>query len=359
MSLGVAELSCSADQRRMIEWSWGSIEPMESTKATAKPGVSQPEGAPSKDEFHHFLPQSYLKRFWLPRPKKNPQLFSYDLETMKWSPRGVKRFGGAPGLNSPELPGVSPRVVEDVYGVIERNAIQAIRDKLDRGLGSTLEEHTHLSLFLAAMMTRVPSFRDDLSASISRELRTVFAHVTANDLSWASVVEALERKTGVSMPEHFGRHRPNPDAFVMKPKKHFVLSKSLERLAPIAKRLGGMRWNVIEAPRGAHFITSDRPCFLIDPANPLAGFRSGALGNRAEIIFPLSKERALIVDDRPMDLTYGVAASLRDVEMINLRVMIYAHSFIVSSSKAFPGVDHLANLRKRVSDAAFDGKKLE
>lgn len=203
----------------------------------------------------------YLKRF-----TESGFLVVYDRVTNKIrrdKPKNVATMKDFYIIESPE--GVRDDSIEAaVLGGLEAEAAPLI-DSL--ASGSTLSDLqlAALAKFLAFLCVRVPAFSESY-AGLNQSLARVVFRRLAGTPERAAKFLARRRKSLPFSPDKFAAF-VNSDALVIPPNKAERIHLMIEMSAPLIPAFQDMAWDVLLAPAGARFVTSDGPMGFI----PLEG----------------------------------------------------------------------------------------
>lgn len=217
---------------------------------------------------HHYVPRFLLRRFADP---KTGQVWVYEKgagRVWQCNPENVaaeRRYYAFTGER-----GEPDNTVEDAFSKLE-GQVAPIIDRFDRDKAMpTTAERQILAEFIALSLLRVPSFRKPVErfhGEIAEKLSLMMAH---HKEAFERTVREVEQKTG---------QKPNVSAEDL---RQAILSKKfkyegspfaslemmLEVSPKIARIIHQMRWQLLHAPDGVSFITSDRPVVLANPKLP-------------------------------------------------------------------------------------------
>lgn len=219
---------------------------------------------------HHFVPKWYLKGF----VNKQKRLIVYDIKKEQWReqiPRNVMSISGyyrqdwAP-------PGIDPDVFEKALARMEDDAKYAFDTLLKNAGGLTQEELAAILVFMEFQWMRVPR-----QAAISKEFME----------KWVKNFIASQ------MPDVHAAVQSNRIRINVKDRQaHFLFIKATNQsLAPYLMR---MEWEIISAPQGVSFVTTDSPVTLYNPGAPPPNQPGiGLVGSH--VLFPLSSRYLLVL----------------------------------------------------------------
>ncbi len=200
--------------------------------------------------------------------------------------------------------------IDNMLTDIENRAIRPY-DRLLAGEIPTGQERADFSTFLATSFTRSPALIRSY-AEASARMKTFEIRVNANDRTrFDRMIDRMERKTGNKI-----RDRKEVFEFINDPSRYKIgiSEKSGLRAIGIADSLAPMlfdrHWHIIESVTDS-FITSDNPvCRWVpsDSVHPIYG-DGGFANRRAEISYPLSKRRLLLLTGEPLGQSVLYAGS--------------------------------------------------
>jgi hypothetical protein len=244
---------------------------------------------------HHYVPRFLLRRFADP---KTGQVWVYEKGTGRvWqcNPENVaaeRRYYAFTGED-----GKPNSTVEDAFSKLEGHAASIIeRLERDKTLPTTTERPI-LAEFIAFSMLRGPSFRkrfERFQGEIAKRLSLMLAH---HKEAFERTVKEVEQKTGqkFDVPTEEVRQAVLEGAF----KYEGTLFSSLDMMLDLSPELAGvihqMRWQLLYAPDGVSFITSDRHVVLANPKlRPHPIYGNPGLGQKDVLVFfPLRQKCSL------------------------------------------------------------------
>jgi hypothetical protein len=206
------------------------------------------------------------------------------------------------------------------------------RNKLEKHLPLTTEEHLYLCMFAAAMIGRTPSYAEHTSGEWQRVLDMGERMQQARE----SATEA-QRANMATLPPTPGTSEEN--RLSMEEARKVVEQPIQETLGSVVTGVGPLLLEVpfviIETSVAPGFITSDDPCVWHDSANYLTPVPRGAggLGSPTiEVTMPLSPNQMIMFGHR--HVMPGIYLPVTDqglVNALNKRTRIKAYRYFVAN----------------------------
>ena len=233
----------------------------------------------------HFLSEAYLTGFC--DGGKSGKLWVYDRQRQHFRNQRPHEVAAENYFYSlPEASGQRNSDVEETLMDIESKAMPCIR-KLRAQEKLAPEERWRVSLFLAVLTTRVPEFRLSVQkvfrsvadliedfATAANDAPPFFYEMPSKDVAWTSVeqVRAVASDDGL-MQKNF-------------------LTLMLATAEGFARLLFEGHWEILKAPPGSSFVTSDNPIVKIPP--PRQGpYGVGLLSPTVLKLIPIALDTAL------------------------------------------------------------------
>jgi hypothetical protein len=289
---------------------------------------------------HHFLPQLYLKgfaadgevsRLWeftkggrfRPGPenraKYNPALVSIPKKA------GMEIDGYA-------LPLPDGSVDHDSYenqlAQLEKPCDEIIRS-LRRREPISASDKALLAAYMVLMIRRVPAGRQRIRGlwpevagehiePIRREFGARYdqalAALTSDEVEDREKLEAARTEVFKLLDERLGNGIPR--------EMELDLLVDPDAMPRVVGMLRSMSWQVFVAPDGKYFVTSDNPVHVRS--------ENGGLNHpSAEVVFPISRDLALVASHHPVREAFKQATS-QEVNEINRRVISQADRYVYS-----------------------------
>jgi hypothetical protein len=216
---------------------------------------------------------------------------------------------------------------------IESVAAPIIRKLANPHYELTPDNAGRLYMFVASMFARVPSWREyvnDAAAEIAKRIQQQSAKEKEKFHGWCA---EFERKTGRSLPVGYEELRQlvlKGDYTIEQQSNAFSLGAMFKSAFTVANELKSYGYEVMYAPEGKVFLTSDSPVFTVQPdrtgqANIGMGF--GWLG--VEVYFPLNKRACLRLRRGAEPSAIGISENI--LQQVNNVVMATASRHLYSS----------------------------
>jgi hypothetical protein len=206
--------------------------------------------------------------------------------------------------------------VERLLSRIESNAAPVLA-KLRRGdFALTEDERAHLALFIGFFIIRVPSTRNFLEETMGKIGEVMMEVMARHPRGFERMVRQVPELRDITREEIEEARRAglNPaEHFIIRGTPESSLSTGLRVATALALEIWRMRWEILMAEGGEHFITGDTPVTWRNPAaRPLFGPGLGMPGT--ELSLPISPYLCLrgerragpgatkVGDDRVQDL---------------------------------------------------------
>lgn len=247
----------------------------------------------------HFIPILHLKHFVGADPKG--QVWTYDAESGEVRSATPENTAVQTHFYSVEGEGgVMDTRVEDRLAVVESNAAPVYEALLRAEMPSKdSQARANFATFLALMHVRTPTMRRIYAEMMGRGIQIMSHAYGSHPKAFESLLREDEKDGAHPLnPEEVERLRRellDPSDYVLQISKEHTLG-ALDVAAKLAPILLDMKWSLVE-PLYGFFITSDNPLVRgIDPKTRHPIFGSGGFLNRtAEVIFPLSPSRLLLM----------------------------------------------------------------
>lgn len=288
----------------------------------------------------HTLSKFYIAGFGDSSEKrsKNPNVWYYPLDVpppRAWRREKAKQISVRPDYYTRHTAKADERYgVEKALGMTEDWAAEPIRDLCARRGTPTAEDIHAIAVFMTSTKGRTPALVDALGdfhvRTLNLVVRRMYQRVKADPAEHSRVLADMQAQgfptAGLEDPEAF-----NPDGRTLSPVPAEHARALVKQEFDLAPRLIGMRWYVMHTTVDAPFITSDAP-FHLDTRQDV------------EITFPLSRTAALFLLDDPVATNSRTETVLEHcraipavVRILNARTAMAARTFLLSSSRTFPG----------------------
>lgn len=276
---------------------------------------------------HHFLPQFYLEGFC-----RNGLLSVYDRdknEYRKQTPQNtaLKKYYYSFEIND----GEKTDEIEGLLSFVETHT-KPIIDKINnREVINNTEKET-LSIFIAFLYSRVPSFEKYYNNNKEKILRHINKVIFANEKRTDQLLRKYERDTGKKIDicaKELSEFALDDSRYRIKIHRNSSLRMMLDCCRMLPRYFIQMDWLFLFAPRNSSFVTTDNPFTLIPPsALSLKGFY-GITTRGTQKVIPISQHICLIMFDRgkAIDKREG---SREEIRIINLNVTSNCDRFVIS-----------------------------
>lgn len=261
--------------------------------------------------FH--LPYFYSVNF-SKYPKRDPE-----------SAKKIKKSLGIDGVDTSNVKDY-PDMIEDLLGESENLAAVIIRKLIsDKPISKT--DRVELSTFIALMYARNPTFHDFMAKMekqmTEQNLKEFFSSKEKIRNAYEQMQkEGYSKKIDIDGVFKFYKEK----RYKIEIPKEMTISAMLMVVPMIDEILYNKTWFIIDAPIGTSFVTSDVPVFMSHPAVYEHGaFGVGFQTPGVKVVFPLSKESLLIMEDTPR----GRVSMRRKSDKAGVRKlneMIFSHS---------------------------------
>jgi hypothetical protein len=231
--------------------------------------------------------------------------------------------------------GERDETAEDVLKAIESRVAPIICKLANPHYELTSENATHLNVFVAFMFARVPSWRehlDTLAAQVARGIQLKIANdKEAFHKDCADYDATSGKPLGIDY-EALRQYVLKGDFDIEQNSTAFNLGAMFDSALGIAERLRNYGHEVLYAPEGKFFLTSDSPVYTVQPdgkGEATVGVGFGWPG--VEVIFPLNK-RACLRMKVGLTLESGFIEE-GYVDQINHLIMATATKYLFSSER--------------------------
>ena len=277
---------------------------------------------------HHYVPQKYLQGF--AADADCVTIWQYDRKAQAYCdrPAAIKNVLQPKAFYSPEDETKLAELVEKPANIVMR--------KIHNG-DYTLDnaERSALSLYMLTMIKRVPKFRQKGVAAAPGVLTKVVSEIKG-------IIEELNR-AGKNDSAIISRRMDEIEAVEEKFKSELPEEIQCQMRSPwpsfdLVTLVHNMDWQLVTAPHGEFFVTSDNPMFF---------FESFGLGNpESEFTFPISSKLAIFGFRSSSVTLRSPVISKRFVREANRRIISAATQFVMSCRRVdwIPMMAHNRNL---------------
>jgi len=285
----------------------------------------------------HFVPQMYLRGFGDPTRKQN-DLWRY-APGFSPQPKSAKSVAWEDFFYDvgTELPPECD--IEKAFSKIETIAAPHLQKLVAGNIHLTTQEKSELATFISLLMTRTRAFREMVNA-IAPQLNRL---ATKKTLEMPGGVEELiaahQGVTGerVKTEEVRGLLQALVDGNVIgkQTSKAWTIKQAFVVAVAFDAQLQSMPWNLLEAPAGEAFITSDNPVLLVDPARGAARRPKeyGGPSAAAQFHLPASPKHSLVAGFIGLNETAKVVSS-DIVKSCNENQIRHAHREVYASFRS-------------------------
>lgn len=262
---------------------------------------------------HHYIPVFYLNYFTDVQtpPIQKPYVWIFDKKNETIDNKAPKNFAFIRGYNDIlDSEGNVTNIVEDQFKLEIEDPASIVFKKLTKFKYLSKSNRYTLAKFVAAMIFRVPKFRDTFKKIIEEKYYLEFA------------VERRSMFEGVS--------------------SKFMMDSVIRTSGIGAKLLLKMDWSLLIAPEGVQFITSDNPVVVRNPNDPNWLFCGLASDPSIEITFPISPKICLFGSWGRFKRVIEYISD-KEVSKINFETFKYSFDYLFSSTKYFIKEIILAN----------------
>lgn len=280
---------------------------------------------------HHYLPESYLKRFtW------EKALWVYDIESKQLRPQTPHDTGAIGYFNALEdRDGNRSFVIEEALSEIEGATAQVMLKIEAREKLSDEDRHT-LAHFVGLQMLRGPDFHEDVNKMNEKFMRLFTEHMFADreraEKIWNKADAELGGNSGVSFDD--AKEFIEKGEYTIKTHRNRTLELMLELAPDFANIFLRLDWMVLCAPPNKSFVTCDRPFSIVPPRDrtpsPFGGVGIATKG--AWKLMPLSMSRCLVMAD-PGSVCAYADCDMNGVRQTNLNICHGANRFVIGCER--------------------------
>lgn len=288
---------------------------------------------------HHYLPQFYLERFKIISQKgKYPHIYRIEKSaTPKVRSITIKDTGCKRDYHTLDFANHDKdrQIVERGLSRIESDQAHLVNSICDN-VKILEDQKLPLAELITTMRFRVPAFKRYIESSLKGIVKNEFKILLHQGRlpRPPKEIEDLMQKQGYDFIE-----------------VNIANWKVLEHMFQMAFQsensnlLGKMRYQLISAPRGQHFITGDSPVALYHPDyDSIKPYGVGPAFKETEVTFPVSNKLMIVLSWHGKE---GVLrAKKEDVQEFNRRTIIMADSQIFSSKISSELITNVARFHK-------------
>jgi hypothetical protein len=298
---------------------------------------------------HHFVPQTYLRRFsCIDSPE---EIWTYDMEKEeKINARisTIENTAFEKHFYSVTLPsGERIADMEDIIAGIEAKGAPILKKFLSDGLIQG-QDKVDLASFIALLHVRTASFRKLYAELLIMQLQNKMYAQTMDQKQFKEAINLMEKKEGKKFSneeiEEIKDLFLNPDKYNITFPRDLTLSAlgAHDTITPI---LYNMNWSLLEINNDdRYFITSDNPVIkTISKANYYPQ-HLGLADKNVQILLPLSTKNCLMMHWRHNEPNKMIV-SINGIKEINRLCAIHAERYLYAH-KLDSGLQSLANKYK-------------
>jgi hypothetical protein len=276
----------------------------------------------------HYIPKFYLKGF----TDKQGRLWVCE----KFKPVRTskpKHEAHRPDYYTHAEQGERDETAEDTLEEIESRAAPVVCKLANPNFKPTPEQMGHVYLFIAFTFARVPSWRENLDRLFSRVAKERQLSLAKDKEQFQRLCADMERDTGKPLDidaEELRQYILKGKYEIVQASRAYNLGSMFQSALSIARTLQEFGYEVLYAPKGRFFLTSDSPVFTLQPeTNRQATIGMGFGWPRVLVHFPLNK-RACLRLKRGAEPA-AIEISEYDLGQINRVTMANASQFLYSS----------------------------
>lgn len=245
---------------------------------------------------HHYVPESYLKRF-----SSDKALWVFDIERNELraqTPRDTATKGYFYALEDKD--GKRSYAIEEALSEVE-GALASVMERIEATEQLAESEKQTVAYFAALQMLRGPDFHEDVNTIHEAALRlyteAMFTDAEIGKQSWDKAQTRLPKSERVPFIDAQDLRVRSERS--IKTHRNRSLEMMLELASDIAQHSIQFAWMIACAPRDKSFVTTDRPLTLVPP-HPRLPPPYGSVGiatKGALKMLPLSMSRCLLMGD--------------------------------------------------------------
>jgi hypothetical protein len=271
-------------------------------------------------EGQHYVSKLYLKGFT--DPQKN--LWVYErFQPPKCSK--PKNEANRPDYYTHSDSGQRDASVEKLLAKIESQVAPILKRLANPQYALTPENAEYVLIFVAFMFARVPAWREHLDRIATSVARNIHVKAASDKSKFHQICADYELKSGKSLGdyEEWRKHILEGRYTLSQNSAGFNLGGMMKSANFLMDELANFDYQVLYAPTGKTFWTSDSPVFTLQPINrqeATIGMGFGWPG--IEVYFPLNKRACLKL--KKGQISGGFPVSNRYVDEINKVTMATA-----------------------------------
>lgn len=252
----------------------------------------------SEPHNHHYVPQTYLRSF-ADGVGRKARVFTADLMTGRSFVTLVRNVAAQRDFNRIETNEHNPNALEQAYSIFESTAAAALQRIIESQAFTDAGDRRVIMNLMALLVVRHPNVRSKIGKLMEDIGQAMMEAATGTKERWRNSVaemngvapaEITDEQLGYEEMRRFVRTK----AARAKLHQNVHIGLEIESIDPLLEMLMVRKWVLhIAHDEASQFITSDRPCFLID-LEPKPGLFSAGYGMaKTAVIFPLSPRLAI------------------------------------------------------------------
>lgn len=292
--------------------------------------------APPVKKDHHFVPQMYLRAF-ADASSKQGELWRYGagFKPQAKAPKGVAwedYFYDAAAELPPE-----DNDIEDFFAEAETIAAPRLQKLREGDINLSDQEKSELATFISLLLTRTRAHREMVNTIVSK-LHVLGAKETLETPGGVEdLIETNVRLGGERLEVQQVRDAlqavVDGNVKVEQSSKAWTIKQIFEHSEAVDDLIASMHWNLLEAPEGHAFITSDNPVLITDPIGRMQGPKGYRPSRLTQFQFPVSPKYLLVGDFRGKPGRV-VSMSPEFVAKFNENQIRHAHKELYASFKS-------------------------
>jgi hypothetical protein len=275
----------------------------------------------------HYIPHFYLKGF----TDRSGKLWVYE----RFKPLRAstpKDEAHKPDYYTHSEKGYRDETAETTLEAIESQAARPVCKLANPQFTPSSEQMGYVYLFVALMFARVPSWRENLDKILGKLIREFELRNATDREKFHKLCADMERDTGKPLGMDYEKLRQyvlKGEYEIRQGSTAFNLGSMFESALGIAKELQNYGNEVLYAPKGLYFLTSDSPVFTVQPdGNGQATIGLGFGWPRVLVHFPLNKRACLRltrgVDPAIIKISESHVERINRITMANATKCLYA-----------------------------------
>jgi hypothetical protein len=287
---------------------------------------------------HHFVPQGYLRGFADGIGRK-ARVFTVDLAEGKSFTTLVRNIAASRDFNKVEVEGLDPNAIEQAYGVVEGNVVEAIKRVEVSQSFDDADDRAHVLGLIALLTIRNPRQRDNIGRSLGDIAKSMAEMMVSTRERWDSIGAELEGSnpglSRVDLPYEEVRDFVRSGEYEIKTHQNLHVQLELDMVQHIQEILGARKWQLWVSEKDAgDFVTSDHPvCLLSTSKGPQGPFGPGFGMVETAVLFPLTRKLTLVGTFEGKDKV--VSANREMIARVNVDIIRRAQRQVYSFDNQF------------------------